>query len=101
MVSVGKKIYLFGGNDESGVSTLNDFYRITIIDKKECQIEKIETARTPPARMGHGMLVYRSKYIIMVGGEKELKKKSEFLGDAWIFDTELNQWDEIDIRGKF
>ena len=36
MVSVGKKIYLFGGNDESGVSTLNDFYRITIIDKKEC-----------------------------------------------------------------
>ena len=35
MVEVGNVVYLFGGNDESGVSSLNDFYKITLIETKQ------------------------------------------------------------------
>ena len=47
---------------------LNDFYRITVIDKKQCEVEEIQTVDRPPSRFGHGMLALENKYIVVLGG---------------------------------
>eukprot|EP01117_Protostelium_nocturnum_P007533 TRINITY_DN269_c0_g1_i1.p1 TRINITY_DN269_c0_g1~~TRINITY_DN269_c0_g1_i1.p1 ORF type:complete len:500 (-),score=152.88 TRINITY_DN269_c0_g1_i1:35-1534(-) len=104
IVTVGDKIYLFGGNDTTRVfdnneggqyGTFGDFW---MLDTNTLKWSEPKTkGKGPCARSGHHMIVSDNFIYVFGGGLWNDKKKvwTERFNDMWRIDTESLEWSEI------
>jgi len=104
-VSVGDKIYLFGGNDTTRVTsnpdggqfgTFGDFWQLDTATLTWSE-PKTFGNKKPCARSGHHMVVVDQCIYLFGGGLWNDKRKvwSERFNDMWVMNTETMTWKEI------
>lgn len=100
MVLIGGKVYLFGGEGNSGVTAgqmaangvlLNDLWYL----EGSSEWKKVTPNNTPPkARKNYAAVAYGEKMHIFFGQGDQGP-----LGDIWAYDTGLNIWQEVQTQG--
>ena len=99
---IGNELYIFGGKDEAN-SLHNEIYKgIMCIDSNHTSIQiywKQIPAKgpLPSPRVGHSAAVYRDRFIIITGGENDLKE--QMFNDIWAFDTTISEWFQVTLKG--
>jgi len=105
VTSVGTKMYLFGGNDTTkpGKSDMRygTYGDLQILDTETMTWhEPTRKGKSPCPRSGHHMITYGTKIFLFGGGlwNDTDKSWSEKYTDMFVFDTETEEWSEVEQK---
>ena len=98
---IGSMMYIFGGCKISYLSKIafNDMHKINLDSEDKYEWQLVMPQGKPPApRYGH-LALNIGKYILINGGRDSIDDKDVYYWDLWVYDTERNTWNEVDLEG--
>ncbi|GAM19864.1 hypothetical protein SAMD00019534_030390, partial [Acytostelium subglobosum LB1] len=94
-VSVGNKIYVFGGFDGSGV-----YFDLSIFDTETFSwTSPVVHGKPPRSRTNHASAVIGSKLYVFGGINRDSRWELQDLDEFYVFDTQTMTWSEVEAKG--
>ncbi|KAI5962266.1 KEL3 [Candida pseudojiufengensis] len=88
---------LFGGEFSSPKqSTFYHYGDTWILDCDTKEWQKLEFKKSPSARSGHRLIVWKN-FIILHGGFRDLGTFTTYLNDLWVFDVTDFKWYQVEF----
>lgn len=99
-VTCGSKMFVYGGLSQLLLSkqVLGDIW-VFDLDTHLWQDVNPKNAVMPVERHSHTAVSIHNRFMVIYGGSSSTGKNKGFRNDCWMFDTQLNLWQEIVLDG--